>query len=140
MIKTLLLSLFATTLAAQPQFQKKIDGLQAAEGLACLPDGAYVMAGLRGNGVQIICLEADGSSRWMKQLCLADVNAHISFGRLHLEADKLSPGAFFLIFRKGAFSSAPDNLRNLMKFDSNGELLWETQLHPEKKVWIFYDR
>jgi len=137
MIKTLVLCLFTATLAAQPLFQKKIDGLQVAEGLVYLQDGSYVMAGLKGNCIQIICLAANGSSRWMKQVCLANANDDISFGRLHLEADKLIPGAFFLIFRKGAFSSAPDNLLNLMKFDGNGDLLWETQLYPEKRFGSF---
>ncbi len=137
MIKTLVLCLVTATLAAQPLFQKKIDGLQAAEGLTPLPDGGYVLAGLRGNCIQIIRLEADGSARWMKQVCLANALEDISFGRLHLEADKLTSGAFFLIFRKGAFSSSPDNLMNLMKFNANGDLLWETQLYPEKRYGTF---
>jgi gliding motility-associated-like protein len=136
-IKALIFCLFAATIAAQPVFQKKIDGLQVAEGLACLPDGGFVLAGLQGNCIQIVRLEADGSSRWNRQVCLINVNDDVSFGRLYLEADQLIPGAFFLIFRKGAFSSSPANLLNLMKFDANGELLWETQLRPEKRYGAF---
>jgi len=62
---------------------------------------------------------------------------------LHLVADKVVSGAFYLGFRKGAFSSSPDNLLNLMKFDANGSLLWETQLRMvficgEKSKWAIY--
>ncbi len=132
-IKTILCCLFAATITAQPVFQKKIDGLELAEGLALMPDGGYVMAGLQGNCIQIIRLDANGSALWMRQVCLANESDDISFSVLHLVADKVVSGAFYLGFRKGAFSSSPENLLNLMKFDANGELLWETQLRPEKR-------
>jgi len=134
-IKTILCCLIVGTLSAQPVFQKKIDGLELAEGLALMPDGGYVMAGLQGNCIQIIRLDANGTALWMRQICLANQSDDISFSLLHLVADKVVSGAFYLGFRKGAFSSSPDNLLNLMKFDANGSLLWETQLRM-----VFYLR
>ena len=128
-----MLLLFAATLTAQPVFQKKLEGIQAAEGLTILPDGGSVIAGLKGNCIQIVRLNPTGGLVWTRQVCPVNTNADITIGTIHLAADAAIPGAFLLLFRKGAFTSSPANLLNLMKFDANGGLLWETQLRPEKR-------
>ncbi|MBC7778248.1 MAG: gliding motility-associated C-terminal domain-containing protein [Phycisphaerae bacterium] len=131
--KTFLFLLFASTLSAQPVFQKKLEGVELAKGLAIMPDGGYTLAGMRGNCIQIVRFDALGTPQWMRQVCQSDPNADLTIGTLQLVSDTQMPGAFLLIFRKGAFSSAPDNLLNIMKFDATGNLLWECQLRPEKR-------
>lgn len=137
MTKTLLFCLFSISLAAQPGFQKKLEGLQAAEGLAVLSDGGYLLAGARGNCIQILRFNANGAPVWMRQVCPSNPVADLSIGALHLVASTDGSGSFLLLFRKGGFLSSPANLLNLMKFDASGNLLWEFQLRPEKRYGPF---
>ncbi|MFN0212616.1 MAG: T9SS type B sorting domain-containing protein [Saprospiraceae bacterium] len=136
-IKPLFFLLLASSLSAQPYFQKKIGGMQLAEGLAVMPDGGMVLAGLKGNCIQIIRLEANGSPVWKRQLCPADPDADISIRALQLSSMPNNPGEFLLLFRKGAFTTAPYNLLNVIKFDATGDIKWETQLRPEKRYGPF---
>jgi hypothetical protein len=135
--KTILLCLFSVSLAAQPGFQKKLEGLQAAEGLAVLSDGGYLLAGARGNCIQILRFDVDGSPLWMRQVCPSNPAADLSIGAMHLVASSDGSGSFLLLFRKGGFLTSPANLLNLMKFDATGNLLWESQLRPEKRYGPF---
>lgn len=137
MVKILLCFLLVSTLQAQVVFQKKIAELQDAEGLALLPDGGFVLAGLEANCIQMLRLDPSGNILWMRQACPVNAGLDISIGRIQLVADSGNPGGFLLLFRKGGFLSSPDNLLNLMKFAPDGNLLWETQLRPEKRYGPF---
>jgi gliding motility-associated-like protein len=136
--RTLLLIwfLFASFLAHTQRSHKAV-GMESAEGLIHMQDKGLVWAGKYWNCIQLIRFDKSGAVLWMKQVCPVNPNADLSLGTLHLTLDPLEPDAFYLLFRKGAFSSAPDNLLNLMKFDANGGLIWETQLAPEKRYGPF---
>jgi len=136
-IKTLLFCLCAIELCAQPVFQKKIENVGNAVGLAWLPDGGYQFAGFRGNCIQFIRFDALGAVVWMRQLCPNNPDADLTINALQLVAATDNSGAFFLLFRKSAFSSAPDNLLNVIKFDASGNLVWEQQLRPERRYGDF---
>jgi gliding motility-associated-like protein len=128
-------ALAAPTLRAQPDFfPKQIDSLFAAEGLAALPDGGCLVAGLRATCAQILRLDATGALRWSRQICPLNQNADINFGALQIAP---APDGCCLLFRKGSFSSAPDNLLTLMKFDANGGFLWECALPPFLRYGTF---
>lgn len=118
-----------STLWAQTVFHKKIDSLTAAYGLAQMPDGGYLVSGLWHNCVQLLRLDAEANALWTKQVCPINLNDDLSIGELQVLADEHS-GGFFLMFRKGGFSAAPDNLLQLMRFDMEGNLLWQAQLKP----------
>ncbi|HAD14358.1 MAG TPA: hypothetical protein DCF33_18200 [Saprospirales bacterium] len=136
--KTLLIIwLLCGSFLAHAQWNLKATGMESAEGLLHMKDMGLVWAGKYWNCIQLIRFDKSGSVVWMKQVCPVNPNADLSLGTLHLTADPLEPDAFYLLFRKGAFSSAPDNLLNLMKFDVNGEVVWETQLAPEKRYGPF---
>lgn len=137
MYKTILFCLFAVNLTAQPVFQKKIEGLHTAEGLALLPDGGLVFAGLSSNCIKMVRLDKDGETVWIRQICPADSELDLSIRALQIKPDPLLPGGFLLLFNKGAFTSAPDNLLNVMKFDPSGQLVWDRQLWPEKRYGDF---
>jgi gliding motility-associated-like protein len=127
--------LAALPLHAQPHFSpKQIDSLFAAEGLAALPDGGCFVAGLRATCAQILRLDAAGTLRWARQICPLNENADINFGALQIAP--ASDGCY-LLFRKGSFSSAPDNLLTMMKFDANGGFLWECALPPFLRYGTF---
>lgn len=124
------------TLSAQPVFHKKIDSLYAAYGLAPMPDGGYLVSGLRDNCVQILRLDADADVLWAQQVCPVNAKNDLSIGALQVLPDGAA-GGFFLMFRKGGFSSAPDNLLNLMRFDADGNPLWQSQLRPTLRYGSF---
>jgi len=115
--------------SAQHFFHKKIDSLNTAYGLAQMPDGGYLVGGLWRNCVHLLRFDAQADVLWGQQVCASNLNEDLSISDLQLLPDGTS-GGFFLIFRKGGFSAAPDNLLQLMHFDAVGKLLWQSQLRP----------
>jgi len=125
-----------SALSAQVVFQKKIDSLYAAYGLATFPDGGYMVGGLQANCALLTRFNSLAEPLWTKTICPIQANDDTNIGYLHIQADPATSG-FFVQFLKGGFSSAPDNLLNLMKFDQDGNLLWETQLRPSLRYGPF---
>lgn len=117
------------TLLAQSVFHKKIDSLYAAYGLTQMPDGGYLVGGLRDNCVQILRFRADAALQWAQQVCPTNNKTDLTISALQVLSDGTA-GGFFLMFRKGGFSSSPDNLLQLMRFDATGNPLWQSQLKP----------
>ncbi len=117
------------TLLAQSVFHKKIDSLYAAYGLAQMPDGGYLVSGLRDNCVQLLRFRSDAALEWAQQVCPTNNKSDLSISALQVLPDGTT-GGFFLIFRKGGFSSTPENLLHLMRFDATGNPLWQSQLKP----------
>lgn len=94
-----------------------------------MPDGGYLVSGLWRNCVHLLRFDAQAEVLWAKQVCASNLNDDLSISDLQLLSDGTS-GGFFLMFRKGGFSAAPDNLLQLMHFDNLGKLLWQNQLKP----------
>ncbi|HLP96724.1 MAG TPA: gliding motility-associated C-terminal domain-containing protein [Saprospiraceae bacterium] len=130
-----LLLLLATPLLGQTPFSLKVQGLENADGLLHLPDGGFIWAGIQGGCIELIHISEEGNPVWMKSVCPVLLGTDISYGNLHLA--NAGDGSFYLLFRKGAFSSAPDNYLILMHMDAQGNILWETALPPQKRYGSF---
>ncbi len=124
------------TLLAQSVFHKKIDSLYAAYGLTQMPDGGYLIGGLRDNCIQLTRLDANASVLWARQTCPSKNKSELSIGAFQVLPNGTG-GGFFLMLRKGGFSATPDALLNLMRFDSDGNLLWQSQLRPTLRYGPF---
>ncbi len=129
------LLVFSTCLCGQTPFNLKVQGMEGAEGLLHLPDGGFIWAGIQGACIELININKEGNPVWMKSLCPVLPGTDISYGNLHL-ADA-GNGQFYLLFRKGAFSSAPDNYLILLHMDAQGNILWELALPPQKRYGPF---
>lgn len=119
----------ALPLPAQSVFQQKIDSLYAAYGLTTMPDGGYIVGGLRSGCAQILRFNPAGQFLWAKKICPLNPSADINISTVNVQPTGTS-GAFFVQFLKGGFNSSPDNLMDLIRLDPDGNLLWECQLRP----------
>lgn len=116
-------------MSAQVVFQKKIDSLHDASGLAVVADGGYLLGGVLDNCVQIVRFDAAGGVLWSKKIFPTATLEVVSIGALQVFPDAAGE-AFFVLFRKGILGVAPEKFLNLLKFDAAGNFLWECQLHP----------
>ncbi|MBL7807324.1 MAG: gliding motility-associated C-terminal domain-containing protein [Saprospiraceae bacterium] len=129
--------LISGPLFGQMPFSVKISAMEGADGLAMIPDKGYVWAGVQGACISLIRVSSDGEVLWTKSVCPAVPGQDISFGSLHIAPNPDGSGSFFVLFRKGAFVSAPDNYLIMLHLDAQGNILWETALPPQKRYGPF---